>query len=343
MHCNRMIMKVNRSTSKCTDRDSTFRSAIIQLSVDSIHVVKPSDTRFAVSERRSSRKWRFDFRSSRTSKKISMIMRRKIFFWHYWIRSIVQRDHRDPWRKNKPSNKLIEMIFHRLTIVHPAHRDPTVRHPPHLPFVLFLRHYTSMNSKDSSSSFVRSLTNCFPRSIAIPCVQTVMIINDHFEPLELYSLSGTTVQFYSSFFTQKLLPAHGGNTTLRVYFLPRTLGITKSTFTIQTSHGTFQYYVNSFDHLQRWRTKVSPRSMALEKRIRFVYARWSVRRSHWIQRSNTASIFTIRTIIRSRSKRFIPVMKIFFWTSRRRTTADNGISKLFKRNQSWKSLISLGS
>ena len=166
------------------------------------------------------------------------------------------------------------MIFHRLTIVHLAHGDPRVRRRVPLPFVLFLPPYTSMNSKDSSRSFVRWLAQRFPRSIAIPCVQTVMIINDHSEPLELYSLSGTTVQFYSSFFTQKLLPAHGGNTTLRVYFLPRTLGITKSTFTIQTSHGTFQYYVkNHFEHFQRGFLVVllRSRSMALEKRIRFVY------------------------------------------------------------------------
>lgn len=76
-------------------------------------------------------------------------------------------------------------------------------------------------------------------------MQTVVIVNDHDESLELYSLSGTTVQFYSSFFTQKTLGPHGGNASIHVYFLPRTNGITTSTFTIKTSRGTFQYYVTS--------------------------------------------------------------------------------------------------
>ena len=76
-------------------------------------------------------------------------------------------------------------------------------------------------------------------------MQTVMIINDDSEPLELQSLSGTTVQFYSSFFTQKILSANGGNTTINVYYLPRTIGLTKSTFTIRTNRGTLHYSVNS--------------------------------------------------------------------------------------------------
>jgi hypothetical protein len=75
-------------------------------------------------------------------------------------------------------------------------------------------------------------------------MQTVMIINDDTEPLELHSLSGTTVQFYSSFFTQKTLSSNGGNTTINVYYLPRTLGLTKSTFTIRTNRGILYYYVN---------------------------------------------------------------------------------------------------
>jgi hypothetical protein len=75
-------------------------------------------------------------------------------------------------------------------------------------------------------------------------MQTVMIINDDSEPLELHSLSGTTVQFYSSFFTQKTLSANGGNTTINVYYLPRTVGSIKSTITIKTNRGTLHYYVN---------------------------------------------------------------------------------------------------
>lgn len=79
----------------------------------------------------------------------------------------------------------------------------------------------------------------------MPRVQTVMIINDDAESVELQSLSGTTVQFYSSFFTQKLLPPKGGNTSINVYYLPRTLGITKSTFTIKTNRRTIHYHVNN--------------------------------------------------------------------------------------------------
>lgn len=82
------------------------------------------------------------------------------------------------------------------------------------------------------------------RPIAIPRVQTVTIINDDSEPLELQSLSGTTVQFYSSFFTQKTLAPNGGNTSINVYYLPRTLGIAKSTFTIKTNRRTVHYSVN---------------------------------------------------------------------------------------------------
>jgi hypothetical protein len=75
-------------------------------------------------------------------------------------------------------------------------------------------------------------------------MQSVMIFNDDSEPLELHSLSGTTVQFYSSFFTQKTLSPNGGNTTINVYYLPRTVGLIKSTFTIKTNRGTLHYYVN---------------------------------------------------------------------------------------------------
>ena len=74
-------------------------------------------------------------------------------------------------------------------------------------------------------------------------MQTVLIINDDSEPLELHSLSGTTVQFYSSFFTQKTLAANGGNTTINVYYLPRTIGVIKSTIMIKTNRGTLNYHV----------------------------------------------------------------------------------------------------
>ena len=76
-------------------------------------------------------------------------------------------------------------------------------------------------------------------------MQTIIIINDDSEPLELYSLSGTTIEFYSSFFKQNILSPYGGNTSINVYFLPRTIGIIKITFTIKTNRGNFYYYVKN--------------------------------------------------------------------------------------------------
>lgn len=90
------------------------------------------------------------------------------------------------------------------------------------------------------------------RSIAIPRMQTVTIINEDSESFELHSLSGTTVQFYSSFFTQKVLSANGGNTTINVYYLPRTIGLIKSTFTIKTNRGTLHYSVNKHINYSYW-------------------------------------------------------------------------------------------
>jgi hypothetical protein len=70
-----------------------------------------------------------------------------------------------------------------------------------------------------------------------------LIINDDSESLELYSLFGATNQFYSSSFKQTILPPYGGNTSINIYYLPRTLGITKTIFTIKTNRGDFSYHV----------------------------------------------------------------------------------------------------
>jgi hypothetical protein len=77
-------------------------------------------------------------------------------------------------------------------------------------------------------------------------MQTVTIINEDLEPLELYSLIGTTNEFYSSFFKQNLLLPHGGNISINVYYLPRTIGITKSIFIIKTNRGNISYNVNKY-------------------------------------------------------------------------------------------------
>ena len=76
-------------------------------------------------------------------------------------------------------------------------------------------------------------------------MQTVTIINDNSEPLELKSISGNTTDFYSSFFKQTLLPAHGGNTSINIYCLPRTIGNIQSIFTVETNRGELSYHVSS--------------------------------------------------------------------------------------------------
>ncbi|CAF4170376.1 unnamed protein product [Rotaria sp. Silwood2] len=96
----------------------------------------------------------------------------------------------------------------------------------------------------TSIRFIPSLLVFAEQSIAIPQMQTVMIINDDSEPLELYSLAGTTDQFYSSFFKQNVLPPYGGKTSMNVYYLPRTIGFTNSIFIIKTNRGNFYYNVS---------------------------------------------------------------------------------------------------
>jgi hypothetical protein len=75
-------------------------------------------------------------------------------------------------------------------------------------------------------------------------MQTVIIINEDSEPLELYSLIGTTNEFYSSVFKQNILPSYGGNTSINIYYLPRTIGLIETIFTLKTSRGDFAYDVN---------------------------------------------------------------------------------------------------
>jgi hypothetical protein len=75
-------------------------------------------------------------------------------------------------------------------------------------------------------------------------MQTVLIINDDSEPLEIYSLTGTTNEFYSSSLKPTILVPHGGNLTINIYYLPRTIGRTNSIFIIKTDRGDFSYEVS---------------------------------------------------------------------------------------------------
>jgi hypothetical protein len=75
-------------------------------------------------------------------------------------------------------------------------------------------------------------------------MQTVIIINEDSEPLELYSLTGTTNEFYSSVFKENILLPYGGNISINIYYLPRTIGLIESIFTLKTNRGEFAYDVN---------------------------------------------------------------------------------------------------
>ncbi len=75
-------------------------------------------------------------------------------------------------------------------------------------------------------------------------MQTVLIINDDIEPLEIYSLIGTTNEFYSSSLKQTILSSHGGNISINIYYLPRTIAPTSNIFIIKTDRGDFSYDVN---------------------------------------------------------------------------------------------------
>ncbi|CAF1157024.1 unnamed protein product [Adineta ricciae] len=94
-----------------------------------------------------------------------------------------------------------------------------------------------------SIRFIPRSLHFHEQSIAIPRMQTVMIINDNSEPLELKSISGNTTHFYSSFFKQTILPAHGGNTSINIYCLPRMIDNIQSVFTIETNRGELLFHV----------------------------------------------------------------------------------------------------
>lgn len=117
----------------------------------------------------------------------------------------------------------------------------------------------------------QTLSNQIFRSVAIPRLQTVMIINDNSEPLELKSISGNTSHFYSSFFKQTTLPAHGGNTSINIYCLPRTIDDIQSTFTIATDRGELFYHVSSISMGFLFRRTIILRFMEKRYPIHFVY------------------------------------------------------------------------
>jgi hypothetical protein len=88
----------------------------------------------------------------------------------------------------------------------------------------------------------------------MPRMHSVTIINDNAEPVELHSVSESSTEFYSSVFEHTTVAGDGGNTTVHIYYLPRSVGRTRSIFTIESNHGQHQYHVEQ-------RTRSSVRSL----------------------------------------------------------------------------------
>lgn len=85
------------------------------------------------------------------------------------------------------------------------------------------------------------LSRC--RSIGDPHNQLVILFNKHkHKKVYLGSITGSSSDFYSSYFEEKVI-APESNTTFKVVFLPRQLGETNSSLIIHTSFGVVNYQV----------------------------------------------------------------------------------------------------
>lgn len=81
------------------------------------------------------------------------------------------------------------------------------------------------------------------RSIGDPHNQVVMLFNRHKRAsVHLGSITGSSSDFYSSYFEDKVIPPES-NTTFKVVFLARQLGETNSSLIIHTSFGVVNYQV----------------------------------------------------------------------------------------------------
>lgn len=81
------------------------------------------------------------------------------------------------------------------------------------------------------------------RSIGDPHNQVVILFNKHKnKKVYLGSITGSSSDFYSSYFEDKVIPPES-NTTFKVVFLPRQLGETNSSLIIHTSFGVVNYQV----------------------------------------------------------------------------------------------------
>uniref|UniRef100_A0A182PMP0 TMEM131_like domain-containing protein n=1 Tax=Anopheles epiroticus TaxID=199890 RepID=A0A182PMP0_9DIPT len=85
--------------------------------------------------------------------------------------------------------------------------------------------------------------NFAERSIGDPHNQPVVLFNRHKNrSVYLGSISGSTAEFSSSYFKEKMIPP-GGNTTFSVVFLPRKLGSSDGSLLVHTSFGMVRYPV----------------------------------------------------------------------------------------------------
>lgn len=81
------------------------------------------------------------------------------------------------------------------------------------------------------------------RSIGDPHNQVVILFNKHkHKKVYLGSITGSSSDFYSSYFEDKVIPPES-NTTFKVVFLPRHLGEANSSLIIHTSFGVINYSV----------------------------------------------------------------------------------------------------
>ncbi|XP_058056566.1 transmembrane protein 131 homolog [Anopheles bellator] len=87
------------------------------------------------------------------------------------------------------------------------------------------------------------MLNFADRSIGDPHNQLVVLYNRHKNrSVYLGSIAGSTAEFSSSYFKEKVIPP-GGNTTFNVVYLPRKLGPAEGSLLIHTSFGMVRYQV----------------------------------------------------------------------------------------------------
>uniref|UniRef100_A0A182MRX7 Uncharacterized protein n=1 Tax=Anopheles culicifacies TaxID=139723 RepID=A0A182MRX7_9DIPT len=81
------------------------------------------------------------------------------------------------------------------------------------------------------------------RSIGDPHNQLIVLFNRHKNrSVYLGTISGSTTEFSSSYFKEKVIPP-GGNTSFNVVFLPRKLGAADGSLLVHTSFGMLRYLV----------------------------------------------------------------------------------------------------